>query len=105
MALLTITTPELESRIRLIDEQDNVLIDDEVIYIDHLLSLSQRNADLSSEESVFDWLPDFTQRLNKRYDLELTETNAFYIAKEAARLMWELKKKYDTKLKWQQPTE
>ena len=80
-------------------------MDDEVIYIDHLLSLSQREADLSNEESVFDWLPDFTQRLNKRYDLELTETNAFYIAKEAAKLMWELKKKYATKLKWQQPTE
>lgn len=105
MALLTITTPELESRIRLIDKDEKVLMDDEVIYIDHLLSLSQRETDLSNEESVFDWLPDFTQRLNKRYDLELTETNAFYIAKEAARLMWELKKKYDTKLKWQQPTE
>tara|TARA_R100001086_G_scaffold248981_2_gene187273 strand:+ start:6846 stop:7163 length:318 start_codon:yes stop_codon:yes gene_type:complete len=105
MALLTITTPEVESRIRLIDKDDNVLIDDEVIYIDHILSLSQRDVDLRDEESVFDWLPDFTQRLNKRYDLELTETNAFYIAKEAARLMWELKKKYDIKLKWQQPME
>ena len=105
MALLTITTPELESRIRLIDKDEKVLMDDEVIYIDNLLSLSQRETDLSNEESVFDWLPDFTQRLNKRYDLELTETNAFYIAKEAARLMWELKKKYDTKLKWQQHTE
>jgi hypothetical protein len=105
MPLLTLTTPEVESRICLKDEEDNILFEDEVIYIDHLLSLSQGTVDMGDEEAVCRWLPVFTERLNRYYKIEIGETGAFYVAREASRLMWEIKKKYDSKLTFAESTE
>ena len=76
-----------------------------MIYIDHLLSISQKDVDLSDDESVCIWLPRFTKRLNTYYGVEVTETGAFYVAKEASRLMWAIKKKYDSTLTLQEFTE
>lgn len=107
MPLLTISTSDIESRIRLVDTEDNLIFEDEVIYIDHLLSLAQRGADLEDDNSVCLWLPLFTERLNAHYqtEIEVDETTAFFIAKEAVRLMWAIKKKCDSTLTLQEFTE
>jgi len=107
MPLLTISTTDIESRIRLVDSEDNLIFEDEVIYIDHLLSLAQRGTDLEDESSVHLWLPLFTERLNDHYqtETEVNETTAFFIAKEAVRLMWVIKKKCDSTLTLQELTE
>jgi len=105
MPLLTITTPEVETRICLEDEEGNALFEDEIVFIDHLLSSAQEGLELASDDAIYVWLPLFTEKMNTRYDLELSETNAFYIAREASRLMWLIKKKYDSTLKLQESTE
>ena len=105
MPLLTITTPEVETRIRVQDPEENLLFEDDVIYIDHLLSLAQKDVDMEDEESVLTWLPLFSDKMKTHYSIDLTETTAFYIAREAARLMWVIKKKYDSTLTLQESTE
>ena len=105
MPLLTITTPEVESRIRLVDTEDNLIFEDAVVYIDHILSIAQGDVDVLDEEAVHVWLPSFTNRLNEHYSVSVTATTAFYIAREAARLMWVIKKKYDSTLTLQESME
>ena len=105
MPLLTITTPEVETRIRVVDSEENLLFEDDVIYIDHLLSIAQQDVDMEHEEAVLKWLPVFTDRVKDHYSADLTETSAFYIAREAARLMWDIKKKYDSTLTSPESTE
>ena len=101
MPLLTITTPEVESRIRVQDTEDNLIFEDDVVYIDHILSVAQGDVDVLDEEAVHVWL----HRLNEHYDVDVTATTAFYVAREAARLMWVIKKKYDSTLTLQESTE
>ena len=106
MPLLTITTPEVETRIRLEDGEGKELFEDEIVFIDHMLSSCQEDVeDLDSDDAIYEWLPKFTEKMNTRYQLTLSETNAFYVAREAARLMWIVKKKYDSMLKLQESTE
>tara|TARA_R110002020_G_scaffold46520_6_gene132294 strand:+ start:926 stop:1243 length:318 start_codon:yes stop_codon:yes gene_type:complete len=105
MPLLTITTPEVESRIRVQDTEDNLIFEDDVVYIDHILSTCQTDVDLEEDDAIQRWLPAFTNRLNEHYSVSVTATTAFYIAREAARLMWVIKKKYDSTLTLQESME
>ena len=105
MSLLTITTPEVETKIRVQNPEGDVLFEDDVIIIDHLLSLAQREVNMDDEDSISKWLPIFTSRINSHYKVDLGSTTAFYIAKEASSLMWELKKNYDSTLTLQESTE
>lgn len=105
MPLLTITTPEVESRIRVQDTEDNLIFEDDVVYIDHILSTCQTDIDLEADDAIQRWLPAFTTKLNDHYNTSMTATTAYYIAREAARLMWVIKKKYDSTLTLQESME
>ena len=92
----TITTPEINCKLRLANGEGETILEAEVIYLDHLLALSQKEVDLSKESAVALWLPIFAGKVNDSFDTEISDTDAFFLAKEAMRLMWDLKKKYVT---------
>lgn len=102
---ITITTPDLDYKIRLANQEDETLFEAEAIYIDHILAKSQENVDLSEEDAVVEWLPRFTEMLNKKFNVEISGTDAFFIARESVKLMVDLKKKYADISMSQQPTE
>tara|TARA_R110000787_G_scaffold191757_2_gene303305 strand:+ start:628 stop:924 length:297 start_codon:yes stop_codon:yes gene_type:complete len=90
----TITSPEVNYKLRLADGDGETILEAEVIYLDHLLAQSQSDVDLTDESSVTVWLPIFASKINDVFDTEISDTDAFFLAKEAVRLMWDLKKKY-----------
>ena len=102
---ITITSPDLDYKIRLANQEDDTIFEAEAIYIDHLLAKSQTNVDLDQEDAVVEWLPRFTEMLNKKFNVEISGTDAFFIARESVRLMVSLKKKYASMSMSQQPTE
>ena len=97
--------PNLDCILSVKNEEGDVLLEEEVIFIDHLVSRSQDGVDMEDENSVLLWLPKFTALVHEHYDCELSSTDAFFIAREATRLMWDIKKKYVNMLMSQQPTE
>jgi len=102
---ITITSPDLDYKIRLANQEDDTIFEAEAIYIDHLLAKSQTNVDLDQEDAVVEGLPRFTEMLNKKFNVEISGTDAFFIARESVRLMVSLKKKYASMSMSQQPTE
>tara|TARA_R100001163_G_C5068498_1_gene208952 strand:- start:2060 stop:2398 length:339 start_codon:yes stop_codon:yes gene_type:complete len=97
--------PNLDCILSVKDEEGNVLLEEEVIYIDHLVSRAQDGVNIEDENSVLQWLPKFTALVHEHYDCELSSTDAFFVAREATKLMWDIKKKYVSMLMSQQPTE
>ena len=102
---ITITSPDLDYKIRLANQEDETIFEAEAIYIDHLLAKSQTNVDLDQEDAVVEWLPRFTEMINSKFNVEISGTDAFFIARESVRLMVDLKKKYADMSMSQQPTE
>ena len=100
-----LVVPNLDCILSVKDEEGNLLLEAEVIYIDHLVSLSQKGVNIEDENSILQWLPKFTDLIHEHYDCELSSTDAFFIAREATKLMWDVKKKYVNMLMSQQPTE
>jgi len=105
MTTTSITVPDVESILEVKNEAGDVLLEAEVIYIDHLVSLSQQDIKADDDKAVLVWLPKFRDLVHEMFDCELSSTDAFYVAKEATKLMWEVKKKYASMLTSQQPTE
>lgn len=92
----TIVSPEVNYKLRLANGEGETILEAEVIYLDHLLAQAQNGIDLKDESSVTEWLPIFTSKLNEVFSTEISDTDGFFLAKESVRLMWDLKKKYDT---------
>lgn len=74
---ITITSPDLDYKIRLANQEDDTIFEAEAIYIDHLLAKSQADVDLNEEDAVVEWLPRFTEMLNKKFNVEISGTDAF----------------------------
>ena len=105
MTTTTISVPDVEAILEVKNEAGDVLLEAEVIYIDHLVSLAQQDMEASDEKAVLTWLPKFRDLVHETFDCELSSTDAFFVAKEATKLMWEVKKKYASMLMSQEPTE
>jgi len=105
MTTTTICVPDVESILEVKNEAGDVLMEAEVIYIDHLVSLAQQDMETGDEKAVLIWLPKFRDLVHEMFDCELSSTDAFFVAKEATKLMWEVKKKYASMLTLQEPTE
>ena len=80
----------------IIKDQDSgeVLFQEEAIYIDQLLGNCQRGRDLDAPDSIRQWLPLFTQEINRIHNVELTDTTCYLIALETTRQIQELKKSF-----------
>tara|TARA_R110002167_G_scaffold306461_4_gene511108 strand:- start:1159 stop:1491 length:333 start_codon:yes stop_codon:yes gene_type:complete len=105
MTTTTINVPDVESILEVKNESGDVLLEAEVIYIDHLVSLAQQDIETGDDKAVLVWLPKFRDLVHEMFDCELSSTDAFYVARKATELMWEVKKKYASMLTSQQPTE
>lgn len=105
MTTTSITIPDVESILEVKNEAGDILLEAEVIYIDHLVSLSQQDMKPDDDKAVLVWLPKFRDLIHEMFDCELSSTDAFYIAKSATTLMWEVKKKYASMSTLQQPME
>ena len=105
MTTTSITVPDVESILEVKNEAGDVLLEAEVIYIDHLVSLAQQDMEMGDEKAVLIWLPKFRDLVHEMFDYELSSTDAFYVARAATKLMWEVKKKYASMSTSQEPTE
>ncbi|MGB0762313.1 MAG: hypothetical protein ACPGO0_00065 [Acidimicrobiales bacterium] len=84
------------TKIRLVSSDGEVLFEEEAIYIDDLLSKAQEDVDVSGDsDAVNKWLPKFKELLSAKFDYDLGDTEAYFIAREATSVMWSLKKKFD----------
>ena len=85
--------------IRLVNPEGDTILESEVVYIDDLLSKAQEGVDSSSDKSVVqEWLPKFKELLDDHFECELADTDAYFIAREATKVMWSIKKKFDSTL-------
>tara|TARA_Y100000310_G_C20661506_1_gene805052 strand:+ start:1893 stop:2222 length:330 start_codon:yes stop_codon:yes gene_type:complete len=104
MAELSLTTSDTTT-IRLVDNEDNTLLEAEIIYLDEMLSKAQKGVDLKEDDAIAKWLPLFKTAINERFGCEVSDTDAYFVAREAASVMWDLKKKFDSIPTLQPPTE
>ena len=105
MSELALTTSETTT-IRLVDKEDNTLLEAEIIYLDEMLSKAQSGVDLQKDpDAISKWLPLFKTAINERFGCEISDTDAYFVARESASVMWDLKKKFDNIPTLQPPTE
>jgi hypothetical protein len=93
--IVKIVSPNLDYKIRLADTEDNTIFEAEALYLDHLLAQAQKDIDISEDNAVIGWLPKFSSLVCETFDVTISDTDAFFIAKECVKLMWDLKKKYE----------
>jgi len=93
--VVKIVSPNLDYKIRLEDTEGNLMFEAEALYLDHLLANAQEGIDLTDENAVVGWLPKFSSLVNETFDVTVSDTDCFFIAKECVKLMWDLKKKYE----------
>jgi|TARA_R110000824_G_scaffold110495_9_gene258547 hypothetical protein len=105
MTTTTITVPDVESILEVKNEAGEVLLEAEVIYLDHLVSLAQKDIEAEDDKAVLIWLPKFCALVHEMFDCELSGQDAFFVARQSTKLMWEVKKKYASMLTLQEPTE
>lgn len=84
------------ARVQFVDSDGKTMFEEEVIYLDDLLSQAQEGIDVESDEkAVSKWLPIFKQLLKDNFECELGDTEAYFVARESSNMMWDLKKKFD----------
>tara|TARA_R110002020_G_scaffold62712_7_gene167510 strand:+ start:567 stop:902 length:336 start_codon:yes stop_codon:yes gene_type:complete len=87
------------TRVRLVNNEGDVLFEEEAVYIDDLLSQAQEGIDVAGDkQAVRKWLPRFRDYLQDQFDCDLGDTDAYFVAREATSVMWTLKKKFDSML-------
>ena len=94
-----IIAPPEATNIRLVDNEGNVILESEAIYIDTILSKAQEDVDVVEDDNAIEkWLPNFKAALGEKFGCNLGDTDAYFIAREATRIMWNLKKKFEQQL-------
>ena len=85
--------------IKFTDDEGNVLVEEELIYMDRALARSQaavKFENLDSDVGMKTWLPIFAEYLSdlSHSDETITESQAYMIAQEIVAKATELKKKF-----------
>ena len=59
MTTTTISVPDVEAILEVKNEEGDVLLEAEVIYLDHLVSIAQKDIEPENEKAILIWLPKF----------------------------------------------
>lgn len=88
-----------------ITRDGTVILSVEAVYIDMLLVSAQRSTRQSkiNEDDRLWWLPTFTGLLNQKYNLDLSDTEAWFIARKTSDISEELKKNFESMQKSLRP--
>lgn len=88
----TFTLPEVITRLRLERPDGTLILAEEVVYLDTLLAQAQEETDI---KHIATWLERFGSILRQKYECDITDSEAFFLAKQISSLMNEVKKNFN----------
>lgn len=94
---MTTTPNEVATKLKITNDNGEVLLEEEIVYLDIALADTQKGCkDLSKEMKT--WLPKWAAHLSEKMGIEVSETHAYYIATEINKQGKLLKKSFNTTL-------
>jgi hypothetical protein len=79
------------SRVR-VQRGEEIIVEEEVVYLDLCLWESQKGTDPTDLSSVREWLPKFRDAIRKDYDCDISDTEAHMLASQTVSIIESLKK-------------